>query len=353
VKWIGGGYLPQMSKPTDPPQAGNKRATLRTIADLTGLSPSTVSLALRGGERLKPETYQRVTEAAARLGYVPDRAGVRLRTGKTNVIALVLERADETIDFARYLIQGIGHAIQGTRYHMNVAPEFGASATLESIRYVIENRAADGVIITHTSARDPRVHLLMQHDFPFVTHGRTAFTTPHPYHDFHSEEFVRLAIERLAARGCKRVLLVVDRETTFNRQTIVTTYQRLAARHGIEASVVSPAIDRPASAEMRQFGRDIARTSPRHDGIICDSELRSILMIAGLEDEGLATGRDIHFICKQTSDLLPVLYPEIDTIEEDVLAAGEELARLLIRRINGEPAEALRTLGEPKAHWRS
>ncbi len=135
---------------------GNKRATLRTISDLTGLSPSTVSLALRGGERLKPETYKKVAEAAARLGYVPDRAGVRLRTGKTNVIALVLERTDETIDFARYLIQGIGHAIQGTRYHMNVTPEFGTGITVDAIRYIMENKTADGVIITHTTARDPR-----------------------------------------------------------------------------------------------------------------------------------------------------------------------------------------------------
>src|SRR5882757_1859041 len=131
-------------------RAGNKRATLRTISELTGLSPSTVSLALRGGARLRPETYEKVTAAAAQLGYVPDRAGVRLRTGKTNVIALVLERADETIDFARYLIQGIGHAIQGTRYHMNVTPEFGADVTVEPIRYIMENRTADGVIITHT-----------------------------------------------------------------------------------------------------------------------------------------------------------------------------------------------------------
>jgi LacI family transcriptional regulator len=61
--------------------------------------------------------------------------------------------------------------------------------------------------------------------------------------------------------------------------------------------------------------------------------------------------RDVHFICKQTSDLLPALYPQIDTIEEDVLSAGMELARLLIRRINGEPAETLRTLGEPRVHW--
>src|SRR6185369_7578200 len=174
--------------PSEPParRTGGKRATLRTISEITGLSPSTVSLALRGGERLKPETQKRVTEAAEKLGYVPDRAGVRLRTGKTNVIALVLERTDETIDFARYLIQGIGHAIQGTRYHMNVAPEFGTGATIEPIRYILENRTADGVIITHTTARDPRVQLLMDHNFPFVTHGRTEFYSPHPYHDYHS-----------------------------------------------------------------------------------------------------------------------------------------------------------------------
>src|SRR3569623_1351277 len=96
-------------------KAGGSRATLKPISALTGLSPTTVSLAWRGGERLKPETYKRVTEAAEQLGYVPDRAGVRLRTGKTNVITLVLKRTDEPIDFARYLIQGIGHAVQGTR----------------------------------------------------------------------------------------------------------------------------------------------------------------------------------------------------------------------------------------------
>ena len=333
-------------------RAGGKRATLRTISELTGLSPSTVSLALRGGERLKPETYRKVTEAAAQLGYVPDRAGVRLRTGKTNVIALVLERTDETIDFARYLIQGIGHAIQGTRYHMNVTPEFGTGVTVDPIRYIMENKTADGVIITHTTARDPRVQLLMDQNFPFVTHGRTEFYAPHPYHDYHSEEFVRLALERMAKKGRRRVLLVVGRDATYNYHTIVTAYQRAAAQLGIETQVVSPGTDRPSSVAMRAHGREIARMSPRPDGIICDSELRSIFVIAGLEDEGVATGRDIYFICKQTSDLLPALYPQIDTIEEDVLAAGVELAKLLIRRIDGEPAENLRTLGEPKVHWR-
>ena len=329
-----------------------KRATLRTISELTGLSPSTVSLALRGGERVKPDTSKRVAEVARQLGYVPDRAGVRLRTGKTNVIALVLERADETIDFGRYLIEGIGRAVQGTRFYLNVTPEFGSEESLGAIRYIMTNRTADGVIITHTTARDPRVQLLAEADFPFVTHGRTEFYTPHPYNDYHSEEFVRLAVDRMVNKGRRHVLLVAGPDTNYNYHTIVASYRLAATRYGMEAHLVTPGPEGPAPTGARELGREIARMSPRPDGIICDSELRSIFMIAGLEDEGVRAGADIHFICKQTSGLLAALYPQIDIIEEDVVAAGMELAHLLIRRIDGERAETLRTLGEPKPRWR-
>ena len=335
----------------DGPNRPRKRATLRTISELTGLSQSTVSLSLRGGTSLKEETRRKVAEAAAQLGYVPDRAGVRLRTGKTNVVALVLDGVDDSIDFVRHLIQGVGHAIQGTRYHMTVMPVFDRQS-VAAIRYIVTNRSADGVIITHTSARDPRVQLLMDNDFPFVTHGRTEFFAPHAFHDFHSEEFIRLAMERMVAKGARSVMLVVGGDTTYNYHNIVAAFERAGARLHIETKVLSRKHDRAVSAEMRQLGRDIARDPNRPDGIICDSETRSICMIAGLVDEGVVVGRDLHFICKQTSDMLATLHPEIDTIEEDVFAAGVELTRLLMRRIDGEPPETLQTLSEPTVHWR-
>lgn len=343
-----------MKKPTGnagPSGALRKRATLRTISELTGLSPSTISLSLRGGTALKEETRRRVAEAAAQLGYVPDRAGVRLRTGKTNVVALVLDGGNDSIDFARHLIAGIGESIKSTRYHMTVTPEFDR-ASVESVRYILENRTADGVILTHTSARDPRVQLLMDHDFPFVTHGRTEFYSPHPFHDFHSEVFARMAVERLVAKGCKNLMLVIGGDSTTNYHNIVTSFQRAGAQFRVETEVVGHKTDRADAAEMRQFGRDLAQRRPPPDGIICDSEIRTICILSGLIDGGVQINRDVHVICKQTSDVMPTLFPHVDTIEEDVFAAGVELTQLLIRRINGEAPEALRTLSEPVAHWR-
>lgn len=332
----------------DPPG----RPTLKTIADMTGLSLSTVSLSLRGGASLKQETRDRVAEAARRVGYVPDRAGVRLRTGKTNVITLILHGGDDSIDFARQMIQGIGMALAGTQYHLNVTPEFGPDGDVSAVRYLLGNRAADGVIITHTAPNDPRVAALMAADFPFVSHGRTAFAQPHPFHDFHSEVFAQTALDRLADKGCRRVMLFIGNRNITNFANIATTFRSAAERRGVLADILDVGESRSTPAEIRALGADLATRPDRPDGIITDNEIRTIALLTGMQSAGISPGQGVELVYKQTSGILPTIYPELDSIEEDVVASGAELTRLLIRRIGGEPAESLQTLAEPVLHWR-
>lgn len=329
-----------------------QRVTLRTIAQATGLSLSTVSLSLRGGTTLKQETRDKVAEAAQRLGYVPDRAGVRLRTGKTNVIALVLDGAEDSIDFARQMIQGIGQAIKGTRYHLTVVPEFVRGASTETIGYILDNRTADGVIITHTTPRDSRVQMLADTDFPFVTHGRTDFATPHAFHDFHAEMFARQAVERLAQKGCRNVMLVAGDDSTTNHHNIVTAFHQAATRLGLTSRIVGGRQGMPPE-EMRRMALALAQTEDRPDGIVCDSEMRTIALVGGLQEGGLKPGVDVHVIYKQTSGILPTLFPTMDSIREDVFAAGAELTRLLLQRIEGADPRDLQTLAEPEPQWRA
>jgi LacI family transcriptional regulator len=331
---------------------GKRRVTLRTIAEATGLSLSTVSLSLRGGSTLKQETRDKVNETARALGYVPDRAGVRLRTGKTNVIALVLDGAEDSIDFARNMIQGIGQAIRGTRYHLTVIPEFERHLSTSPIDYILTNRTADGVIITHTSPRDQRVQMMMDADFPFVSHGRTEFYTPHAFHDFHSEAFAEMSVARLVERGCRDLMLVIGDDSTTNYHNIVTAFRKAAAQAGVEGRVMADTV-KPTPAEIRARALALAGGANRPDAIICDSEMRTIALVGGLTEGGCKPGKDIQIIYKQTSGILPTLFPDMDSIREDVVAAGGELARLLLKRIEGVPATELQSLVEPQPQWRS
>ena len=328
------------------------RPTLKTIAELTGLSLSTVSLCLRDGSTAKKATRERVAEAARQVGYVPNRAGVRLRTGRTNVLALVLTTDQNIIDYTRLLIQGIGAHIADTRYHLNVIPEFDQSDPVTAVKYILENRSADGVILTHTSVRDPRVRYLMDADFSFVCHGRTEFYSPHAFHDFHAEAFVKLAVERLAKKRRRKLLLAAVDNSTTNYSNTVNGFMKASA----DANLVGELVDNPVAlsdaANARALGMSLAQQS-QHDAIICNNELTALALIGGLQEGGKVLGQDYDLVCKQTSDILPTLYPTLDTVSESFFETGKELAKLLIGRINGHDPEASQSLQEPIPHWRS
>jgi LacI family transcriptional regulator len=92
-----------MNESVTPPAAitlaPNERPTLKTIAQMTGLGITTVSRALKDAPDIGADTKERVRLIADQIGYQPNRAGVRLRTGKTNVIALVLSIEEELMGF--------------------------------------------------------------------------------------------------------------------------------------------------------------------------------------------------------------------------------------------------------------
>jgi LacI family transcriptional regulator len=61
----------------------------------------------------------------------------------------------------------------------------------------------------------------------------------------------------------------------------------------------------------------------------------------------------VDVIAKQTSAVFDLVRPRIDTIYEDLRAAGAAMGSLLLRRIGGEPAATLHVLQAPEARFRS
>ena len=324
------------------------RPTLKTISEITGLGVTTVSRALKDGPELRSETKARVQAVAAELGYKPDRAGVRLRTGRTFVIGLILDQTVAIAEFERRIILGVSQVLYGTPYHLVVLPQIRDADPMEPIRYFVETAAADGIIFTHTRPNDERARYLIDRKFPFITHGRTEIGEEHPFYDFDNEKFTAAAVGRLHERGRRRLaLLPAPRYLTCSRH-MLEGFRRGLTENGAVGTVIQGVHLDSEAARFRRAARRFGAAADPPDGVICANEAGCIALIAGLKDAGLTVGRDVDVIAKSSSDILDYLNPAVDSFYEDYIFSGEELARRLLKRIAGTPIGELQSVAEPR-----
>lgn len=323
------------------------RPTLKTIAFMTGLGVTTVSRALKDAPEIGEATKKRVRLVARQVGYRPNRAGVRLRTGKTNVVSLVLNTEEQVGGFVSDIIYGISEVLAATPYHLIVTPYSGSNDPMDPVRYVVETGSADGVIISRTEPDDRRVRFMAERGFPFATHGRTHTGLEHPFHDFDNAAFARGAVAKLAGLGRRRLaLLPPPARLSYARHTREGFAAALAEAGLFEAPLPGLTIDDPLDAIRRGIGALMAGPGAP-DGIVSAAGGAAFGLAVGIEDAGLVIGREVDVVSKQPSPIVKLFRPAIHTVTEDFRLAGRALARAVLAAIDGTPATALQSLSVP------
>lgn len=133
--------MPQL--PADSPI---KRVTITDIARDLHLSPSTVSRALSGDINLRPETKERIFEAAVRLGYRRNRLAVSLKKGRTNIIGVIINGLDSPETLA--LLDGIEEALHTQGINLMIGNSRRDPERERTNLRMMEGAVIDGLIIS-------------------------------------------------------------------------------------------------------------------------------------------------------------------------------------------------------------
>lgn len=82
----------------------SRRVTSQDVADLAGVSRTTVSFVLNNVHRfsIRPETADKVRLAAKELGYYPNASAKALASNQTKNVGLILTRSPEYIARIRF-----------------------------------------------------------------------------------------------------------------------------------------------------------------------------------------------------------------------------------------------------------
>ena len=324
-----------------------RRPTLKTLARQLDLSVTTVSRALKDGPEVHPLTRVRVQAVAASQGYRPDQRAVNLRTGRTGVLAVLFwtPGGDDVGDNSvGALVDGVCRRLEGSAWAVMVQLIAAADEGPARVARIVQDRLADGIILSGTRPQDERVRYLLERHFPFVTFGRTELPTPHPWYDVDNEQAARQATLHLTARGHRRIaLLDPPLELSFARQRLLG-YRRALAAAGLG---VDPALIHHGdlgAGTSRAATRRLCAMADAPTAIVCATGTVALGALAGLRDLGLTPGTDVELVSRDGARLADYLNPPLPTCFASLAETGWDLCDLLLRAIDGEPAPTLQRL---------
>ena len=324
------------------------KATLKTIAQYTGLSVTTVSRALKDGDDVKQPTKDIVKAAAEKLGYRPNLSGIGLRTGKNyNVCAILpVQRPGDLVgDIGTLaLIEGFTAALEGTPYHLTVLPLQPGVDPIVPVKYAVENNLAGGLIMNLTEPNDARVRYLVDEEIPFVTFGQTELSVDHAFYDIDNYDFGYRASCFLYGRGCRNLRMINTSLTHTYSWHKYYGARRAAMEFGHAFEQDTHVIQDASVLDYRELGRQLAQEPSQPDGFICSSEVSALGLSAGLQDGGKVVGRDVHIITVETCALPSYFTPPISGFRQNFNAAGRQLIDYLLRLMDGESPQDLKVV---------
>jgi LacI family transcriptional regulator len=320
------------------------RVTISDVSEALGVTKSTVSRALNGYVDISPGTRLRVRRMADKMGYRPLSHAQAIRTGQTKSLGLVIQMADHDAQrpFLAEFIAGLSRGASAVGWTITIAATDSPAATIETFKTMIRDRKVDGFILPRTMLDDPRITLLRSAEFPFVMFGRSAKPQGCAWHDVLGEAAMRDAVNRLVGLG--------HRSVGFINGGMRYTYGPLR-RDGFLGAMADAGL--PINpTHMREdavtidagalAGRAILTTPTPPTAIVCAVDMAALGVYRAAADLGLTIGTDLSVISYDGVPDGAHVTPQLSTFFVDFTASGQRLSELLIRRIKGEPPEALR-----------
>nr|WP_316639663.1 LacI family transcriptional regulator [uncultured Roseateles sp.] len=321
------------------------KVTLKTLMRHTGLSLGTVSRALQDGPEVRRETRELVKAAARELGYTPNLAGVKLRTGKTYTLSIVLPVENSEQDFTdsgfMALVSGLHAALAGTFYSLVVQPELPDEDPVAALRKLVEARRVDGLVLTQTRPQDERIRYLLEQDFPFVSYGRSALEQAHPWYDTDHEDMAYRATQRLIACGHRQIAMLNPPAELMYSQHRDAGHRRALREVGLPHDAALTQCSGLSAADGRRLVLELAKRQPRPTAFVCANEYAALGALSAFAELGWQAGREAAVVATDDSNVSAYFVPPLSTYYASLHGAGRQLGQLLLRRLDGEPVDQL------------
>lgn len=291
-------------------------ASIRDVARIAGVSPSTVSRVMNGTANVEEDKRQKVLAAIQETGFRPNELARALFKQSSRIIGVIVPNIENP--FFNELAKAVEEEAYKNGYKMLLCnSNNNTEKELMNIQ-MLDQMKADGIILltysdkTGQAIADCQLPVVVV-DRQLTGSGQSAYVESDHY------KGGKLAILHLLDCGCKDIVFLRGPLGLSSGQRRYQGYQEICQKYGIREQCIDCLYD---YEDGLRAARILVESYPHVDGVIASNDMIAIAAYKILTREGYRIPEDIQMIGFDNIRFSWLFTPELTTINQPIKEMG-------------------------------
>jgi LacI family transcriptional regulator len=310
-----------------------KKLSIVDIANHLNISKTTVSFILNGRakeKRISEELVEKVLKFVEEVGYKPNSLAKSLRTGKSNIIGLMVENISDHFfaNIARYIED---RAYKNGYKIIYCSTDNDAEKTKELIA-MFRDRHVDGYIIAPPVGVEDEVAGLIKDDLPVVLFDRYYPNVDSSYVVIDNMVATYNATKYFVDHGYKNIAFITFSSHQTQMQARLDGYNKALKESGLEPNVKEVVFHQEAKYIIAPIAEFLK--SKKFDAILFGTNRIGVCGLKVIHDSGLRVPDDIAVISFDDYDVFELYSPSITAIAQPIEEIADNVITILLNKLN-------------------
>lgn len=317
-----------------------KQVTANDVAELAGVSPSTVSRVISNNPKISEPTKKKVLECMEELGYYPNANARSLAIKKTGTVGIIIPTTSEDYfsnPFFTEALRGIIKGASKSGYDLLLSTNTEKGEELKITEKFIKGSKVDGVILMTSKVDDECIEYLQSIDFPFSLIGSTNGEDGKINQVDNDNRLAAYELTKhIIGIGRKRIAMIVGDIELIVSKKRVEGYKRALMEANVnfdENLLFSGSFDEKTGYD---YARQISKIKPLPDGLIVADDLVAFGAVKAFENLGINIPEDIAVASFNNSVLAKHSNIPLTSVDINAIELGREAMNLLVDAIEDE-----------------
>jgi DNA-binding LacI/PurR family transcriptional regulator len=308
------------------------QVTIKDIAKELGISPSTVSKALKGHPDISAATKMAVRELVEKWNYKPDPVALSLKGGQSKTIGVIVPEIVHY--FFSTVISGIEDLAYDSGYHvMFCQSNESYEREVKSVETLLSSRVG-GILVSVSKSTYDFAHFrrIMENGIPLVFFDRVCEELDTDRVIVDDENGAYEAVKHLIGSGRRNIVHLSGPPNLQIGRERVDGYSRALREEGLEVKEEN-IIRCDTAEEARMIVPGLLKRKERPDGIFAVNDLTAASAMKIIRNHNLMIPKDIAIVGFTSGMISDITDPTLSSVEQHGYEIGSEAVKLLIRRI--------------------